>query len=94
MEQVPHSPEEVIDPRWSRYLHGQQSPQPASGGHFTPHDAGQPRDQERHRAGGDQTITDAELNARIAEVLGPWRTGKAGPREALEALRDLAERVL
>ena len=78
MTEFPHSPDEIIDPRWQRYLHANEPAQPSSRGRVKP----------AHRA------TDAELNAEIAAVLEPWRTGRAGPRETLEALRALADRLL
>jgi hypothetical protein len=96
MAEYPHSPEEAIDPRWTRYLHAQQPAEPASAdqsgrGQQAARPGVQPAQrsvQPAHRA------SDAELNAEIATALGPWRTGKAGPRETLEALRDLAARLL
>ena len=87
MEQDPHdprSPDEVIDPRWRRYLHPAQPKAPAG-------QAGPGRGDDvkpAHRA------TDAELNAEIARALESWRAGTAGPRPTLEALRDIANRLL
>jgi hypothetical protein len=93
MAEFPHSPEEVIDPRWNRYLHTQDSHEPALRGQHRGGEQGavQPAQhgpRPAHRA------SDADLNAEIAAVLEPWRSGSAGPRETLEALRDLAERML
>jgi hypothetical protein len=88
MPEFPHSPEEVIDPRWKRYLHAHQPVSPATGGAVGEGPSGGPGVQPAHHA------SDAELNAELARVLGPWRTGRSGPRETLEALRELAERLL
>ena len=102
----PHSPEEVIDPRWDRYLHArhprQAAPAARAGGPgaddpwgHEPEADGGPGMEPAHR--GVQPAhhaSDAELNAEIARVLEPWRTGKAGPRSTLEGLRELAERRL
>jgi hypothetical protein len=91
--EYPHSPEELIDPRWNRYLHAQESPEPALGGLHGSGDrpAVQPAPRGPRPA---RHASDAELNAEIAAVLEPWRTGSTGPRETLDALRDLAERLL
>ena len=89
MAEFPHSPEEVIDPRWNRYLHANQPGRPASGEQNRREEQAAQREVQPAQHGSD-----AELNAEIVKVLGPWRTGKAGPRETLEALRDLAERLL
>jgi hypothetical protein len=91
--EYPHSPEEVIDPRWNRYLHPQESPEPARGGQRGSADRPAVQPAQRGPRPAHHT-SDAELNAEIAAALEPWRTGSAGPRETLEALRDLAERLL
>ncbi|HEY3535004.1 MAG TPA: hypothetical protein VGK60_05510 [Pedococcus sp.] len=84
MEQDPHSPDEVIDPRWLGYLRAHQPEQPA---------------QQPGAGRGDDVkpvhhASDAELNAEIVRALEPWRAGTAGPRPTLEALRDVANRLL
>jgi hypothetical protein len=96
MAEFPHSPEEVIDPRWNRYLHPQDSHEPAlrgqaRDGNQVARPAVQPA---QHGVQPARHASDAELNAEIAAALEPWRTGRSGPRETLEALRDLAERML
>jgi len=100
MKHAPRSPQEIIDPRWDQYLHARQPRQHGSAGR----DGGSGVDDER--ANGPRVepahqgvhpahhASDAELNAEIARVLEPWRTGKAGPRSTLEGLRELAERRL
>jgi hypothetical protein len=68
----PDSPDEVIDPRWNRYLHAQAPEGPA-----------------HHRLEGGEQLGEA-----MRAIIEPWEAGRRGSRETLQALRELADRVL
>jgi hypothetical protein len=76
MAETPHSPDEVIDPRWNSYLR--------PGG-------GLRRTLPAQPVGG---VPADELTAHMRAILARWEAGDQDPHETLEALRQLAERVL
>jgi len=82
MEKEPQSPEDVIDPRWGRYLdaqpQGQHSTEAAAGRHAAPSSTPlYPTSQEQ------------DLGERMRAIVLPWLDGQTSARAALRALADL-----
>jgi hypothetical protein len=47
-----------------------------------------------HPARPADNVPAFELNARMRAIVAPWEAGEKDPHETLEALRQLADRVL